>query len=95
MTLIEFGIFLLIAGVCGAIGQSLAGFSRGGCLTSVGLGLVGAMIGAWASRSLGLPEPFHIEVGGTAFPIVWSIVGSTLFVAVISALSRGSGKGRR
>ena len=33
------------------------------------------------------PELFAVEIGGTAFPIVWSILGSALFVAVIGLIS--------
>lgn len=43
MTLLDFLILLLIAGICGALGQAIAGFSRGGCLVSIALGFVGAV----------------------------------------------------
>lgn len=88
MTLIEFLFLLLVSGVCGSIGQSLAGFSRGGCLVSIALGFVGALLGMWIARGLDLPEWFVIHVGGTAFPIVWSIVGSALFVALLGLFGR-------
>jgi len=88
MTLIDFLLLLLVAAICGAIGQAITGFSRGGCLVSAGVGFVGALIGTWVARSLGLTEIFVLNVGGTAFPIVWSILGSALFVAVISLISR-------
>ncbi|MGH9321606.1 MAG: GlsB/YeaQ/YmgE family stress response membrane protein [Vicinamibacteria bacterium] len=88
MTLVEILVLLLVAGVCGALGQSIAGTSRGGCLVSVALGFVGAVLGIWLARSLGLPELFTVDVGGAAFPLVWSIVGSALFVALISMATR-------
>lgn len=90
MTLIEFFVLLLIAGVCGAIGQTLAGFSRGGCLGSIAVGFIGALLGAWIARTLDLPEMFVVEIDSTNFPIVWSILGSALFVAVIAFISRGA-----
>lgn len=90
MGLFEFLILLLVAGICGAIGQSLAGFTRGGCLASIALGFIGALLGSWLARSLDLPEMFAIDVGGQPFPIVWSIIGATLFVAVLSLFARGS-----
>jgi uncharacterized membrane protein YeaQ/YmgE (transglycosylase-associated protein family) len=95
VTLIELLVLLLVAGFVGAIGQSIAGFSRGGCLVSIAVGFVGAALGTWIARRLGLPELFVVTVGGTAFPLVWSIVGATLFVAVISLLSRGAAPSRR
>jgi uncharacterized membrane protein YeaQ/YmgE (transglycosylase-associated protein family) len=88
MSLLDFIILLVVAGVTGAIGQAIAGFSRGGCLTSIALGFVGALIGVWLSRNLGLPELFMIHIGGTGFPIIWSIIGAALFVALIALLSR-------
>jgi uncharacterized membrane protein YeaQ/YmgE (transglycosylase-associated protein family) len=88
MTLIEFLVLLLVAGVCGSLGRAISGFSRGGCLVSVVLGFIGALIGMWIARNLGLPEPLPVVIGGRAFPVVWSVVGSALFVAVIGLLTR-------
>lgn len=89
MNLIEFLLLLLVAGVCGSIGQSLAGFSRGGCLAAVATGFIGALLGVWIARASGLPELFAVTIGGATFPILWSIVGSALFVALLSLISRG------
>ena len=88
MTLWDVLILLLIAGICGSLGQAIAGFSRGGCLVSIALGFVGAVLGMWLARAMGLPEVFAIRIGTTSFPIVWSIIGSALFVAVIALLTR-------
>ena len=88
MTLIDVVVLLIIAGVCGALGQAISGFSRGGCLVSIALGFVGAVLGMWLARQMGLPEIFSIQIGTTSFPIIWSIIGSTLFVAVIALLTR-------
>jgi uncharacterized membrane protein YeaQ/YmgE (transglycosylase-associated protein family) len=81
-------LLLVIAGVCGAIGQAIAGYSRGGCLASVALGFIGALLGMWIARQMSLPELFAIQIGDTAFPVIWSIIGSALFVAVIALLAR-------
>ena len=89
MTLLDLIILLVIAGICGALGQAITGFTRGGCLVSIALGFVGALLGMWLSRQLGLPELFAIQIGTTSFPIIWSIIGSALFVAVIALISRG------
>lgn len=88
-TLLEFGILLLIAGIAGAIGQTLAGSSRGGCLTAIAVGFIGAILGTWIARGLELPEWFSIRVGTWSFPVIWSVIGSALFVAVLSLMTRG------
>ena len=88
MTIMDIVVLLIIAGVCGSLGQAISGFSRGGCLVSIALGFVGAVLGMWLSRQLGLPELFPIRIGTTSFPIVWAIIGSALFVAVIGLLTR-------
>lgn len=88
MTILEFLLLLLIAGICGGLAQSIAGYSHGGCLTSIALGFVGALLGTWLARLAGLPELFSIQIGNTAFPIVWSIIGAALFTAVLAFLIR-------
>lgn len=88
MDLTELVILLLVAGVCGAIGRSISGYSHGGCLVSIALGFIGALIGTWLARALHLPELLPVHVGTTNFPIIWSIIGAALFVAVISLISR-------
>lgn len=89
MTLLDLLVLLLIAGLCGALGQAISGFSRGGCLVSIAIGFIGALLGMWLARQLGLPELFSIQIGTASFPVIWSIIGSALFVAVITLLTRG------
>lgn len=89
MTLLDLALLLVVAGIIGAIGRSIAGYSHGGCLVSIAVGFVGAVIGAWFARRFGLPELFVVTVGGTHFPLVWSVIGAAVFVAVIGFVSRG------
>ena len=88
MDLVSLLILLLVAGVCGALGQAIAGYSRGGCLVAIALGFIGALLGMWLAGALGLPELFAINIGGKSFPIIWSIIGSAIFVAIISLITR-------
>jgi len=87
MGLIEFLMLLLIAGICGAIGQSIAGYSRGGCIVAIVVGFIGALLGSWISVQLSLPELFNIYIGDTSFPVIWSIIGSVIFVAIVGLLT--------
>ena len=88
MSLTQILILLVIAAVCGAIGKALAGGARGGLIVSIVLGFIGALIGPWVALKLRLPEPFMINVGGHNFPILWSIIGAALFVAIIHLFTR-------
>jgi len=88
MTLVQFLLLLFVAGIAGAIGQSLAGYSRGGCLMSIALGFIGALLGTWIARFLGLPEILEIHIGSQPFPIIWSILGAALFIGILNYLSR-------
>lgn len=88
MTLLELFVLLAVAGVCGALGRAIVGSSRGGCVVSIAVGFVGAAIGIWLARVLALPPLFTVDVGGTAFPLVWSVLGSALFVAMIHMAAR-------
>ncbi|MHB1422758.1 MAG: hypothetical protein ACYC3I_06090 [Gemmataceae bacterium] len=87
MTVLDFVILLVVAGICGSIGQAIVGYSRGGCLASIALGFIGALLGVWISRAAKLPELFELVIGDQPFPIIWSIIGSALFVALISLLT--------
>jgi uncharacterized membrane protein YeaQ/YmgE (transglycosylase-associated protein family) len=87
MGLGQFLILLIIAGICGSLAQALVGYSRGGCLVSVVIGFVGALLGTWLAGKLGLPELLALNIGGSSFPIVWTIIGASLFVAVLSLIS--------
>jgi len=89
MTVISFLLLLLIAGICGAIGQAIVGYSRGGILVTIAIGFIGALIGIWLSGVLGLRELFALQIGGQTFPVIWSIIGAALFVALISLLRGG------
>jgi uncharacterized membrane protein YeaQ/YmgE (transglycosylase-associated protein family) len=88
MTILDVVVLLVIAGFCGAVGQAITGFSQGGCFVSIAIGFIGALLGMWLSRQMGLPELYAVRIGTTSFPIVWSIIGSALFVALISLLTR-------
>ena len=88
MTLLDFLLLGLVAAICGMVAQSLVGYSVGGCLVSALVGYVGAFVGLWLARQFGLPELLTVTVGGQPFPIIWSILGSALLVAIVGLFRR-------
>jgi uncharacterized membrane protein YeaQ/YmgE (transglycosylase-associated protein family) len=84
-----FLIFLLIAAVCGAIGQSLSGYSLGGCFVSIVVGFVGAWLGPLIAAYFDFPMFFTLTVQGKEFPVVWSIIGSAIFSLIIGLMTKG------
>ncbi|MBN1541349.1 GlsB/YeaQ/YmgE family stress response membrane protein [candidate division KSB1 bacterium] len=87
----SFLVLLIIAAICGSIGASIAGRSSSGCLSSIVLGFIGALIGSWLSRELAVPDWFVFH----RIPIVWSIIGAALFVAALGILNPSHSKKRR
>lgn len=89
MTVTGFLILLVIAAICGGIGQSIAGYSLGGCVVSIVVGFIGALIGKWLAAKMGLTFILPIEIDTETFPVIWSILGSALFAVAIGVLTRG------
>ena len=88
MTLIGFLILLLIAAICGAVGQSLAGYDLGGCLVSIVVGFIGAYLGMLIAGKMGLPIIFEINIEGKPFPVIWAVIGSAIFTFIVALLRR-------
>jgi uncharacterized membrane protein YeaQ/YmgE (transglycosylase-associated protein family) len=80
-------VLIVIAAICGAVGKALAGGAQGGLVVSIALGFIGALLGPWVARQLSIAEPFVLHVSGQTFPIVWSIIGAALFVALLHLVS--------
>ena len=88
MTIIGFLVLLVIAAICGGLGQSLAGYDLGGCLVSIIVGFIGAYIGLWVAGKMGLPHLFEITIDGKPFPVVWAVIGSAIFTLIMALLRR-------
>ena len=91
-SLIELVVWLIVAAICGAVGAAIVGYSPGGLLASIGVGLVGAFIGTWLARALGLPALLTFSFGDVQIELIWTILGAVLLVGVVSLMRRG---GRR
>lgn len=81
-------LLVVIAAICGAIGRAIAGGVRGGLIVSTALGFIGALIGPWVAARLHLTEPFTVTISGHPFPVLWSIIGAALFVALVHLFHR-------
>jgi uncharacterized membrane protein YeaQ/YmgE (transglycosylase-associated protein family) len=90
MTITLAGLLFLvfIAAICGAVGRAIAGEIRGGLVVSIAVGFVGALLGPWLAAQMKLSEPFMLHVSGQSFPVLWSIIGAALFVALIHLITR-------
>ena len=87
LTLPGLVVLIVIAAICGAVGKALAGGGQGGLVVSIALGFIGALLGPWVARALNLSEPVVVQVSGRPFPVLWSIIGAALFVALLHLLS--------
>jgi uncharacterized membrane protein YeaQ/YmgE (transglycosylase-associated protein family) len=58
------------------------------------LGLVGAFLGTVLAEKLDLPLFWTPHIGGHPFPIIWAVIGSALFVALLGLIS-GPSRQRR
>lgn len=94
-SLVEILIWLVIAAICGVIAEALVGFSPGGLIASIAIGLVGAFIGSWLAASLGLPGLLTVTFGDVQVELVWTIIGAALLVAVLSLIRRPRRRYRR
>jgi uncharacterized membrane protein YeaQ/YmgE (transglycosylase-associated protein family) len=81
--MIKYLVLAVIAFFIGAIGARLGGGGGKGCLISIVLGFIGALIGQWLSALLGIGDLFYL--GG--LPVIWSIIGAALFVALINVFA--------
>jgi uncharacterized membrane protein YeaQ/YmgE (transglycosylase-associated protein family) len=86
MTVLEFILYLVVAGICGALARALVGGTGGGFLISILVGFLGAFLGVWIAHTAHLPRLIVISVEGHPFPIVWSIIGGMILVGLAHAL---------
>jgi uncharacterized membrane protein YeaQ/YmgE (transglycosylase-associated protein family) len=81
-------LLAVLAGICGSLARMITGQSRGGCLVSVVVGFIGALLAELVDRYYALPQIATLRVGSTEFPIVWSIVGACLFMTLLGIFTR-------
>ncbi len=83
-------VLLIVAGICGGIGRTIGGGTGGGFFVSIAVGFVGALLGTFVAHHFHLPELLLVTVDNHPFPILWSIIGAALFVALVHLVSGGA-----
>lgn len=88
----DFIMIALVAIVCGSIAQLTSSYSRGGWIVNWGIAFFGALAGVVISRELSAPVIYDVQYRSVDFPIVYSLVGSALFVAALGFLVKPHGR---
>ena len=86
--LVELIVWAIVGAICGALGEALVGYSPGGLFISIVIGLVGALLGTWLARQLGLPAILTFTYDGRTIELLWTILGAALLVLLVSLLRR-------
>lgn len=91
MNLLQIIVLLIIAGICGAVAELIVGFSPGGFLVSIVIGVIGAYLGGLLANLTGWRvSPLVLTIGGRPLDLLWAVGGSIVLLLVISLL-RGRG----
>ncbi|OQX90353.1 MAG: hypothetical protein B6D57_03590 [Candidatus Coatesbacteria bacterium 4484_99] len=87
---IKIVVFVILAFIIGSVSSAIVGLSRRGCFLTIIIGLIGAFIGNILSSVLGFPDLLYLRFSDKLeFPLMWSLIGTILFVWIISlALKR-------
>ena len=88
-------LMLVVASILGSIGAAIAGRRGDGCLINIATGFIGALLGRGLSRVFDVRDPLTLTIRDTEFPLMWTIAGAALFVAVITFLTRGRTPAKR
>jgi uncharacterized membrane protein YeaQ/YmgE (transglycosylase-associated protein family) len=82
------GASLVLGAICAGLGQTLTGYSRGGCPVSFIVAFAGTVIGPWVATRLELPEPLWIPLGQLQYPISSAAAGALILVIIVNLLTR-------
>jgi uncharacterized membrane protein YeaQ/YmgE (transglycosylase-associated protein family) len=88
MSLGQVIVYVVIAILCGLVGQRIAGRALGGFVVSLVVGIAGSMLGGSLAAWLHAPEPLRLRVGDQTIPILWAIIGATLVSFVVALIRR-------
>jgi uncharacterized membrane protein YeaQ/YmgE (transglycosylase-associated protein family) len=92
MDSIDLVLISVVALVTGMVGQLTSRYVKGGWIVNLGSAFVGAVVGVQAARAFDLLPVFSIRYQKIDFPLIWALIGSVLFVALVGMFLRS---GRR
>jgi uncharacterized membrane protein YeaQ/YmgE (transglycosylase-associated protein family) len=78
---------LLVAAVCGVIGRVIGGGTWQSFFLSIPVGFAGALLMVFAARAMHWPDIYVITVDLHPFPIVWTVSGAAVSVALVQLIS--------
>lgn len=85
--MLSFLFLLVVASILGSIGAAIAGRKQMGCLASIATGFIGAVLGRWLEQQLDIDDPLVLTIRETRMPLIFTIAGAALFVALINLIS--------
>ncbi len=85
IALIQIAVWIVVALICGAIAESMLGYTHIGLLGSTGVGLIGALAGSWIAAVLHLPPLITLSIANVNIEVVWALLGSIVLVLIGSS----------
>ena len=82
--------WVVVGLLAGAIASRITGY-RIGCLTKVGVGVIGALLGGALARAAGYAGVRHFSLGS----VLLAAAGATVLLLVVGAADRGQARRRR
>lgn len=93
MTAMDFVILAIVAGILGAVTQSLFGFKVGGFFVSMVLGFAGGWFGNFIAGQLALPRIIYLGIDRVGeYAVLWSMTGTLIVTSLVAWLQRKAAK---
>ena len=81
------GVLFLIAGILGAVSSAIERRNATSFVASVLVALVGAVVAPWVAGHLHIAELINLRVDDQPFPLVSSVMGGVIAVALVHLMS--------
>jgi uncharacterized membrane protein YeaQ/YmgE (transglycosylase-associated protein family) len=82
--------WIVVGLIAGAVASRVTGY-RIGCLTKIGVGVIGALIGGALARAAGLSGIRHFGLGS----VLLAAAGATVLLLIVGAVERNDSFRRR